>query len=95
MNPLAFDKGAGPSQCERILAHLEAGHTLTPIEALQRFNCFSLSQRVTELRQRGHPIVTRMVKLKSGKRVAEYRLTRGESASTRAVAAAEESAQRL
>ena len=80
-NPLAFDKGAGPSQCKMILHHLQDGYTLTPLEALQRFNCFSLSQRVTELRQRGHPISTRMVKLKSGKRVAEYRLTR-DSAST-------------
>ena len=80
-NPLAFDKGAGPSQCERILAHLEAGHTLTPLEALQRFQCFSLSQRVTELRQRGYPIHTKMVKLSSGKRVAEYHLTR-EGSST-------------
>jgi Helix-turn-helix domain len=65
---------AGSSQSSRILAHLQAGHTLTPIEALNRFNCFSLSQRITELRRRGYQIITTMVDVPSGKRVAEYRL---------------------
>jgi hypothetical protein len=65
---------AGSSQSALILAYLQSGHTLTPIEALNRFNCFSLSQRITELRRRGYQIITTMVDVPSGKRVAEYRL---------------------
>jgi hypothetical protein len=63
-----------PSHCKLILDYLKTGHTLTPLEALNKFQCFSLSQRVTDLRQAGHPIVTTMITLPSGKRVAQYRL---------------------
>lgn len=61
------------SQAERILAHLTRGHTLTPLQALSRFQCLTLSQRVGELKERGHRIRSRMVEV-GGKRVAEYRL---------------------
>jgi hypothetical protein len=62
------------THCGLILSYLQQGYTLTPLEALQKFNCFALSQRVTDLRQAGHRIVTKMIKLPSGKRVAEYKL---------------------
>lgn len=62
------------SQGMQILSHLKAGKHLTPIEALQRFDCFRLSPRILELREAGYRIKTKMVRLASGKRVASYRM---------------------
>jgi hypothetical protein len=62
------------TQRQSILAHLEAGHTLTAVEALERFGCFRLAARVEELRRAGHEIVSEMIATPSGARVAEYRL---------------------
>lgn len=61
------------SQNEEILAWLEAGKTISPLEALERFGCFRLGGRIFELKAAGHKIVTDMV-TKNGKRFAEYRL---------------------
>ena len=61
-----------PTQAGRILAHLRAGHRLTALEALERFQCFRLAARVHELRREGWAIEERMVETGSGKRVAEY-----------------------
>jgi len=55
-----------------LLMALKNGERLTPLTALERYRCFSLSQRMGELRRSGWPIVSRMVKLNSGKAVAEY-----------------------
>ena len=57
-----------------LLMALQSGERLTPLTALERYRCFSLSQRMGELRRSGWPIVSRMVKLNSGKSVAEYRM---------------------
>ena len=59
------------SQCELVLTHLKAGGSLTVAEALSRFGCYALSQRIGELKRAGHPIRSEMVKL-NGKRVARY-----------------------
>lgn len=55
-----------------LLFALKAGERLTPLSALERFHCFSLSQRMGELRRAGWPIVSVMVTVPSGKRVAQY-----------------------
>jgi hypothetical protein len=63
------------AQRENILAHLLACKTLTPVEALDMYGCFRLGARIWELKQPqhgSHPIITKMVTLDSGKRVAEY-----------------------
>lgn len=44
------------SQCKLILAHLLAGHTLTPLEALRLFGCLRLGGRIFDLRKLGHAI---------------------------------------
>lgn len=62
------------SQCDRILAHLQKGRKLTALEALARFDCFRLSARISDLKERGYPIKTDMITLKNGKIVAEYKL---------------------
>jgi len=61
-----------PSQCELILKHLQAGYTLTPLEALHRFNCLRLGGRINDLRKKHPEIETRMIEVDSGKHVAEY-----------------------
>jgi hypothetical protein len=61
------------TQNQAILAHLEHGGTLTPLEALNLCGSLRLSGRVLELRQAGWAIVTDMVKV-GDKRVARYRL---------------------
>ena len=65
---------SGASHSEQILEHLRGGNKLTPLEALELFGCFSLSQRVTDLRKKGHKIITTMITTNSGKRIAEYHL---------------------
>lgn len=62
------------TQTEHILAHLEDGHALTPIDALGLFGCFRLAARVEELRKRGHRIVTDKLRTAAGKTIAEYRI---------------------
>ena len=69
------------SQCTQILRYLAQGYTITPLEALEKFQCFALSQRITELKKQRWPIVTEMIRLKSGKRVACYRLQIAEQVS--------------
>ena len=56
----------------KLLRALQRGERLTPISALSGYQCFSLSQRMGELKRAGWPIVAEMVKTPTGKRVAEY-----------------------
>lgn len=62
----------GDSQNSLVLAHLARGKTLTPLQALGRFNCLRLGGRIFELRSRGHKIKREMIELRGGKRVARY-----------------------
>lgn len=64
------------SQNKQILAHLQAGNTLTPIDALNHFGCLRLSARIHNLREKGHAIKMEMVSTRSGKRVARYSIRR-------------------
>ncbi len=59
------------SQRLNILRALASGAMLTPLDALKKFDCLTLSQRVTELKEQGWPIVSRMVRV-GRKRVARY-----------------------
>lgn len=56
----------------KILAHLKTGAKITPMEALKFWGCFSLSQRISELRQAGIPIQSKLIKNNNGKRHAIY-----------------------
>lgn len=55
-----------------LLDALKRGERLTPLTALERYRCFSLSQRMGELRRSGWPIRSSMVSVNSGKKVAQY-----------------------
>jgi len=65
------------SQKQQILDHLNAGRTLTPMDALYKFGCFRLGARIFELREAGHNIKGELVEVdtRAGKtKVAQYRL---------------------
>jgi hypothetical protein len=63
------------TQNQLILAALLDGDELTPLDALDRFKCFRLAARVSDLRREGWPIETR-TGTENGKRFAVYFLSR-------------------
>ena len=62
------------TQTQMIIEHLKSGNALTPIEALQKFGCFRLAARISDLKQLGHEIETKSIKFENGKSVAQYSL---------------------
>lgn len=62
------------TQKNKILKWLLRGRKLTPLAALEKFQCLCLSSRIRDLRKEGHDIKTRMIKTATGKWVAEYSL---------------------
>ena len=61
------------SQNEQIRKHLERGESITPLEALKKYNCFRLGARIHNLREKGLKIKTDLV-TKNNKTFAEYKL---------------------
>ena len=43
------------SQNEAIREYLEAGHSITPLEALNKFGCFRLGARIADLKKTRAP----------------------------------------
>lgn len=63
------------TQNKMIAAWLQAGSTLTSLEALRHFGCMRLASRIYDLRsQHGMDIRNRRVKTATGKTVCEYYL---------------------
>ena len=60
-------------QKEQIRSYLNKGKTITSLEALDILKCFRLASRINELKQEGYPVTKQMIRLDSGKYVAEYR----------------------
>jgi len=63
-----------PNQMQQILEHLEAGNSLTPLDALNLFGCFRLSARIKDLRDAGYEIDTEYPITLDRKRYAIYTL---------------------
>lgn len=61
-------------QRDVILAALQQGYSITPIEALTMCGCMRLGARIWELKRLGYNIETKIIKTATGKRVASYRL---------------------
>lgn len=61
------------SQNKAILKYLEAGNTITAIEALKMFGCFRLSARIFYLKEMGHDIASELV-FENGKKFSNYYL---------------------
>ena len=60
------------SHKQLLLAHVMTGKRITPLEALDLYQCFSLSQRMGDLRRDGIPIQSQLITLPNGKRISEY-----------------------
>ncbi len=68
------------NQRQVILDFLTTGHSLTSLEALERFGCFRLASRISELRKLGHKIPKEIITTESGARIARYYLIPDEVA---------------
>lgn len=58
--------------------HLQAGHSITAVEALDKFACFRLAARIDEFRKEGHNITTETVS-QNGKEFARYHYIKGKT----------------
>lgn len=58
--------------------YLQAGNSLTSVEALDKFGCFRLAARIDEFRKDGHHIQTESVS-QNGKEFARYHYIQGKS----------------
>ena len=59
-------------QTEAIKEHLEAGNTITSIEALNKFGCFRLASRIHDLKTEGYVVDKIMITGENNKRYAQY-----------------------
>jgi rare lipoprotein A len=59
------------TQNQQIANYLNNGKAITPIQALNKFNCFRLAARISDLRKDGMKIITKIV-TKQGKSYASY-----------------------
>ncbi len=66
------------SQNAMILNFLESGGSLTPIEALEKFQCFRLAARMNDLRKKGYVIQTEILKDDNGKSYASYSIPKDQ-----------------
>lgn len=57
-----------------ILYFLKCGNKITPLIALNLFNCLRLSAVIYDLRKKGYSIITENYKTPSGKYVGRYYL---------------------
>ncbi len=62
------------SQNDQIKQWLLDGHSITALEALNRFRCFRLASRISDLKQQGLPIEKQMID-NGESRFAQYYLT--------------------
>jgi len=62
------------TQCDQVLQHLKSGKTLTSMQSFRLFSVTRLPDRVRDLRLKGHQVYAEMIRLRSGKRVAQYSL---------------------
>jgi len=65
-------------QWKQILVWLQAGKSLTSLEALRMFNCLNLKGRIFDLRKKGYniPNPAEKIKTSSGKWIAKYKLVK-------------------
>ncbi len=66
------------SQEQQILEYLQAGNSITPLEALRLFSCFRLGARCYDLKQAGYPIRSELVSGENNKHFARYWLEKKE-----------------
>jgi hypothetical protein len=62
------------SQSEAILAHLQAGKSITALQALKLFGANRLASRIYEIRRSGHAVEKETIHTKTRKQIARYTL---------------------
>lgn len=62
------------SQTDLILEWMLADHTITPLEALEKFGSFRLGARIADIRAKGYLVYSEFITLPNGKRVKRYNL---------------------
>jgi len=74
--PTLFDRpiATTKTQYQDILEYMRFGHSITPLEALDRFGCLRLGARIYEMKLNGIKIKRQMIKVGNNKRVARYSL---------------------
>jgi hypothetical protein len=65
------------SQNEKILGFLRLHGSITPMQALRKFQCYRLGARIYELKKRGNNISSDLIETRGGKTVARYTLIAG------------------
>lgn len=55
-----------------LLAAMQRGERLRPLEAALKYQVMALSQRIGELKRSGWPVKSKLVETPSGKHIAEY-----------------------
>ena len=74
-----IDHKSTKTQQQHIKEYLEAGHSITPLEALEMFGCFRLGAQIFDLKKKGMAIEMTMKKDENtGKRYAVYFLSPGK-----------------
>ena len=68
------NKSTSTSQNAQITAYLQAGNSITALEALELFGCFRLASRISDLRKRNYDISVKRVLTANGKKIAQYSL---------------------
>lgn len=56
---------SNPTQNERILDYIEKHGSITQLEALTECSVMRLASRVSDLRRKGYPITSKMVRVKN------------------------------
>lgn len=69
-----WNQESSATQKSQIRSWLLEGKSITPIEALNKFQCFRLAAVINRLRNEGMSIVTEKYLTVSGKYVAKYYL---------------------
>ncbi|AGC35530.1 hypothetical protein RHEph01_gp019 [Rhizobium phage RHEph01] len=62
------------SQCDRLVKHLAAGNSITPLVARQLFGVERLAARILEIKKAGHKVTSTIKTDVNGKVYAEYAL---------------------
>lgn len=66
-----------PSHCEQIIEYMEKFGSINPLQALQDIGCFRLASRISDLKKKGYPIISKRVNYKNrlgeDKHFNEYR----------------------
>lgn len=74
MTNINENKRTSSSQTNLILEWMLAGHTITPLEALEKFKCFRLGARIADIKARGYLVYSEFVTTPSEKKVKQYHL---------------------